>query len=167
LKNNSRIALATSDDQTQFMENTSRILDTIRDAWSWTGVQPAEVVVVNSFGNIIARATDGTYWRVCPEALSCNVIARSPSEYESLWRNEEFQNDWQMQLLLEIAQHKLGPLPKGQCYCLKIPAAVGGKYTQDNIGSISVEELISFSGDLARQIKDLPDGTPVQINFFD
>jgi hypothetical protein len=38
----------------------------------------------------------------------------------------------------------------------------GGAYTADNRYSIRIAEHASFTGDLHRQIRDLPDGTVVK-----
>jgi hypothetical protein len=40
---------------------------------------------------------------------------------------------------------------------------LGGAYDSDNLGTLTLKELIAFSGDVAKQIKDLPDGA--QVNF--
>jgi hypothetical protein len=42
---------------------------------------------------------------------------------------------------------------------------LGGTYDENNIGSISLKELLAFSGSLARQIKDIPDGHEVKIKI--
>jgi hypothetical protein len=73
--------------------------------------------------------------------------------------------DWEMARLVEQARQKLGPLAAGRCYCLKVPAVLGGSYAADNMGTISRSELISFSGDLAEQIRDVPDGSHIKIKF--
>ncbi len=141
------------------------MLDTIRQAWGWIGLEPAEVVASNPFGNLIVRAIDGAFWRICPEELSCNRIAANATELAALFAEEDFQLDWQMSRLVELANHKLGPLPEGTCYCLMRPAVLGGSYDEENFGTISVQELLSFSGDLAEKIKDLPDGATVQFKI--
>ena len=51
------------------------MLNVIEHAWGWIGLEPAEVVEQNLFGNVVVRATDGEVWRICPEELSCAVIA--------------------------------------------------------------------------------------------
>lgn len=141
------------------------MLDTIRKAWGWTGLDPTEVVAVNAFGNLIVRASDGTYWRICPEEWSCEQVARSAEEFTALTNKEEFQTDWEMVRLVELARQKLGPLSEGRCYCLKLPAVIGGRYEAANLGTITLGELISFSGDMAQQIKDVPDGGQVEIEI--
>jgi hypothetical protein len=141
------------------------MLDTIRNAWGWIGLDPTDVVAVNAFGNVIARGTDGNYWRICPEEWSCEVVAGNAHQFAKLMNDDEFQTDWTMSPLVELATQQIGPVSDGRCYCLKIPAVIGGKYEADNIGTISLDELISFSGDMAAQIKDLPDCAQIEINF--
>src|SRR3954447_21773002 len=88
----------------------THVLRTIRESWGWTGLDPAAVTATNAFGNVIVRATDGAYWRVCPEELSCEVVARDDATFRALWASEEFQVDWQMTQLVEIVQTLLGPV---------------------------------------------------------
>jgi hypothetical protein len=149
------------------MQGQLQVLTTIRNAWRWTGLDPSRIEAVNPFGNVIVRAVDGAFWRICPEALSCEVVARSAGEYAALWADGDFQVDWQMERLVHLARSKFGPPADGRCYCLKVPALLGGAYDADNLGVIDLEELIAFVGDIAEQIKDLPDGTQVTINLTD
>jgi hypothetical protein len=141
------------------------MLATIRKAWGWTGLDAAEVVVMNAFGNVIVRATDGVYWRICPENWSCHQVARNAEEFAALFSEEEFRTDWEMSRLVEVARENLGSLNDGQCYCLKVPSVIGGDYKTTNLGTISLDKLIAFSGDMAEQIKDVPDGGQVEIDI--
>ncbi len=65
-----------------------------------------------------------------------------------------------------LAEQTLGPVQEGKCYCLKIPSVIDGKYEPENFGTISLKELISSSGDLAEQIKDVPDGEQIAIELL-
>jgi hypothetical protein len=141
------------------------MLDVIRKAWGWIGLEPVEVVATNAFGNVIVKAAGGAYWRICPEEWSCEQVARHADEFASLAGTEEFRTDWEMASLVELARRALGPLTTGRCYCLKRPAVIGGGYEESNLGTISVDELIAFSGNMAEQIKDLPDGAQVEIEW--
>jgi len=141
------------------------MLDIIRKAWGWIGLDPADVVAENAFGNLIVRAADGAFWRIRPEDLSCEKVAGDRDEFAVLSRREDFLLDWEMTRLVEQARRKLGRLPAGRCYCLKVPAVLGGRYDAANMDTISLAELISFSGDLAEQLKDVPDGTKVRLRI--
>ena len=141
------------------------MIDTLNTAWSWTGLIPAKVIHVNPFGNLVIKATDATYWRICPELLTCGKVADDDAAFSKVWSSQEFQFDWGMAKLVSVAKSKLGQPEDGHCYCLKLSPVLGGTYDENNIGSISLKELLAFSGSLARQIKDIPDGHEVKIKI--
>ena len=72
-----------------------------------------------------------------------------------------------MAALAAHATTNLGKPGKDRCFCLKVPAILGGEYAIANIGVIDLDELISFSGDAASQIKDLPDGAQIRLKLVD
>ena len=133
------------------------------EGWSWLGCTPDEVLHQNSFGNIIFVDTTGRCWRLMPEELKGEVIARGRSELEALMHDASFREDWLMEDFCKVAEAALGKLAPGDSYCLKLPAVFGHPYAAENMGVIATTELIRASGELARQIMDLPDGTPVDV----
>ncbi len=141
------------------------LIEHIERAWGWTGIKPEKVVGDNDFGNLMVRDQQGQYWRICPEDLYCKLIAEDRAALDALVNDEEFQEDWAMVALVEEAQAKVGPLDPGRKYCLKIPGLFGGEYGGNNLASIPLAELIAVSGDIAFQIKDLPDGTPIRFQI--
>ena len=141
------------------------LIEHIERAWGWTGIKPAKVIGENDFGNLMVRDEQGQYWRICPEDLYCRVIAQDRPTLDTLIKDQEFQRDWNMPALVEEALSKVGPLGPGRKYCLKIPGLLGGEYGGDNLASISLVELIVASGDIALQIKDLPDGAQVRFQI--
>jgi hypothetical protein len=142
------------------------MLDTINNAWGWTGLVPAEVIYVNSFGNLIVKATDGAFWRISPEELKCEKIAADFNKLAELWQGEDFRLDWEMTQIVAVAEKKLGRLQQGRCYCFKLSPVVGGKYDATNFGEISLAELIAFSGDFAKQVKDVLAGGQIEIKII-
>jgi len=141
------------------------MLKELNNSWAWRGVDATEIIAQNRFGNLIFRDKRGDYWRLSPEELECKVIANSAADYSKLWLDNAFLTDWNMAPLVEVAESRFGIQPEGLCFCLKIPGVLGGAYASENIGTISVSELVRFSGDIAEQIKDLPDGTHVEFRF--
>jgi hypothetical protein len=145
----------------------SELIHVIREAWNWIGIDPEEVVAENDFGNLIVRATDGQYWRICPEHLSCEIIAESRPHLDAINETQNFRRDWWMKPIVDDAIRLLGPLSPGRKFCLKMPAVLGGSYDPSNFSTLSLLELISFSGETARQVKDLPDGAEVNIKIIE
>lgn len=143
------------------------MIDDIREAWGWIGIDPKEVVAINPFGNLLIRDSADRYWRLCPEDVYCKVVADSTEEFSVLLDDEEFLLDWEMNELFEEARATVGPLKEGYRYCLKIPGILGGTYRGDNLASVPLSEMIGFSGSLAKQVKDLPDGAEIKLEFVD
>jgi hypothetical protein len=139
------------------------LLDAISDGWGWKLGRPVATHGTNAFGNAIVEDADGRFWRIIPEELDCTRIANSPRELEEVKSQPEFSEDWMMQKLVERAQASQGPLPPGRVYCLVIPGVLGGAYSESNIRTITLAELLSCSGYMARQIDGLPDGTNVEL----
>lgn len=142
------------------------MIDTIRNAWGWTGLDPVEVVNVNSFGNLIVKAVGGDYWRICPESLTCEKIADNSNKFTKVWNDKKFRLDWEMSKLVAIAEKKFGALQQGRSYCFKLSPVVGGTYDEANFAEVSLKELIAFSGDFAEQIKNVPDGAQIEIKLI-
>jgi hypothetical protein len=139
------------------------MISEIKSAWSWLGVEPAEILATNAFGNVLFKDADSRFWRLCPEELACTVVAETRSELDQLLGDPNFQVDWEMTRLVTEAHRSLGTPTEGRCYCLKVAAPLGGTYTIENIATISTAELIAFSGYLASQIHDLPDGAKIRL----
>ena len=143
------------------------LLDIINEHWGWTGLKGIEIVGRNEFGNFIVLGEDQAYWRICPEELTCEVVAESQSDYLQLVESEDFQMDWNMTNLVQLARTHLGSLKEGWAYNLVVPATFGGRYDEANIRSVPLEELIGHSGKWALAIKDLPDGAQIELRVID
>lgn len=144
-----------------------QLLDDVRSAWGWVGIEPVELLDENDFGNLILRDVRGHYWRLCPEDLYCEVVASNRDELDRLSKDQEFLGDWCMRDLVDQAFQRLGALAPDRKYCLKIPGVLGGEYGGENLGTISLDELIKASGRIAQQIADLPDGTSIKLSVTD
>ena len=139
------------------------ILQEVTQAWGWTGIKPTEVVTENDFGNLILKDDDDQFWRICPEDAYCEVVAASIDAYNSLIDDDEFVNDWFMDAVVAEATKAAGELEDGEKYHLVISGALNGDYKASNIAKAPFSEVIRKAGELAEKIKDLPDGTKVQL----
>ena len=129
------------------------ILNAVEQYWGWTGIEPERVIAENEFGNLIMQDTSGRFWRLCPEDLYCDPIADDKDEYNELVKDEEFNLDWFMDVMVQKAIEKYGPLADGYKFHLLEPGALGGKYAVFNIRPIEFERIIKFSGELAQKVQ--------------
>lgn len=103
------------------------ILNEIKDAWGWVGIEPQELVIENEFGNLIIKDFSDKFWRLCPEDVYCEIVAESIEEYNALIKNKEFLEDWFMSALVQEAESSLGKLEPGYKYHMVIPGVLGGE----------------------------------------
>ncbi len=143
------------------------LVEEIRLSWGWVGLEPTEIVGENEFGNLIVKDEDGKYWRLCPEDCYCKVIAANRSELDALSSDQEFLRDWYVAALVSLANEQCGPLIEGRKYCLKIPGILGGTYGSDNLATASQIDLVRMSGDIARQIEELPDRAHIKLRVVE
>jgi hypothetical protein len=142
------------------------LLDSIQEGWGWAIGTPVRVVAVNSFGNVLVQNSTGQFFRITPENLEYVFLCDSEDALHKITRESKFAFDWDMKLLRDQAERALGKLTTNECYHLVIPATLGGAYALSNIKKISIGEWLSFSGNVAHQIKDLPDGSHVQFKWI-
>jgi hypothetical protein len=128
-------------------------VDEINDSWGWVGLTAVEVMGENDFGNLIIRAADGKYWRLCPQELRCEPVAGDRDEFDKLSYNQQFLHGWYMTELVTMAREKLGPLASGRKYCMTVPRAFGGEAGGDNFATAPLLDLIRFSGEGARHME--------------
>jgi hypothetical protein len=79
------------------------------------------------------------------------------ADYEVL-TGHPFLHDWQV---------KHGALSIGQRLIPKVPFVLGGEYALENVYSIAAVSGMKTRGNLARQIKDLPDGAQVEFRVIE
>lgn len=128
------------------------ILESVSQYWGWTGIQPEKIIAENEFGNLIMQDVEGRFWRLCPEDLYCDPIADDKDEYNELVKDEEFNLDWFMDVMVQKATEKYGTLPEGKKFHLLEPGALGGKYAVFNIRPMEFDRMIKFSGELAQKV---------------
>lgn len=53
-----------------------------------------------------------------------------------------------------------------QRLCPKIPFVIGGEYVQENFYACNFPQYFEFYADLAKQVHELPDGTPIKLKVL-
>jgi len=139
------------------------LVEVINTHWSWADLTAVRIEALNPFGNLIVEDREGRFWRICPEELSAEIIAASRDDLIALRRSPEFDADWSMSSLVTAAAAELGMPGPEAVFQLVIPAVLGGGYEVGNIRHIAHEQLVAVSGDLGRQIHDLPNGAQVKL----
>ena len=64
---------------------------------------------------------------------------------------------------VEAAKASVGRLRNGWKYYLVILSVLGAAYDVSNIKSVPLVDLIQLSGDIGKQIRDMPNGQHVEL----
>lgn len=142
------------------------VLDALRRTWNWVLPDPVRIVARSPFGNFVVVCADGGLWRVSPEGLRAAKI-RDDSNFSAALEDKEFREDWHFEGVVAAALEHLGAPGEGQCYAFKIWPVMGGGFTPDNMYIATTTEWVAVSGDVGRQIKDLPPGTKITFDTGD
>lgn len=99
--------------------------------------------------------------RFAAETGETTLLAESIEKWADLLLSDyKVETGW---TLAHEWQAKNGQLQFGQRLHPKIPFVLGGKYQLDNLYSGDAVERMLFNGDLASQLKDLPDGAQIRL----
>ncbi|NWJ44709.1 MAG: SMI1/KNR4 family protein [Chloroflexi bacterium] len=108
---------------------------------------------------------DGYVWRFNPETGDSVQISSSLEEWAGLLLSDYeyetgyiFAHEWQNRKGRLLADHRILPL---------VPFVAGGKYELTNFYSENMVAGMKSRANLARQIRDLPNGSPIQIKFLE
>ena len=99
------------------------------------------------------------------ETAETQMVASGVEEWASLiLKDYAFQTGYP---LVHTWQKQHGPLSEGQRLMPKIPFVLGGEFKVENLFEIRAISGMKSRGNLARQIKDLPDGSKIKFEIID
>jgi hypothetical protein len=133
--------------------------------WRWLLPQKFTTWFMNRFGDLFLQTADGKiHWlRLDVGTLTC--VAGSKGQFGEKLEDLDTFADWFLKALVDqlvVSGKTPGP---GQCYgFIKIPM-IGGAYTVENVELSEIGEMYALLGQAFEQMKDLPDGTPVEFIF--
>ena len=136
-------------------------------AWHWLLPEELTVWFANLFGDVFVILEDGSVSMLDIGAGSFERLADSRDQFCELLETPENANIWLMIPLVDSLIASGKSLKRGTCYSFVRSPVLGGDYSVENSMIIPIAEHYGLNAELHHQIKDLPDGTAVRINFTD
>ena len=133
------------------------------DDWRWLLALPVTVWLCNRFAELVLVMEDGTVSYLETSAGAMKKIATSRQDFITKLDEGNNANEWLMIPLVDrcfAAGKVLGPR---QCYGFSTPPVLGGAYDLTNIEVTDLAVYLAVMGQIHRQIKDVPDGTKIQM----
>lgn len=137
--------------------------------WEWRIGTHRLPIMISFIGDAFVQdARDGTVHVLDPAFAELEQVAASPDELAARLADREFVTERLLPELfsdLRDAGKTLGP---GQVFSWRTPPMLGGESTVDNLEATDIAVHFSLTGQLQRQIAELPEGTPIsQIRIED
>jgi hypothetical protein len=131
----------------------------------WGSVLPASFTlwIVNRFGDLIIVLDDRSVHMLDLGSGQLSRLADSRDEFAKLLDIDDNANNWLMIPLVDQLVAAGMILTPERCYGFKVPPVLGGSYDLENVVTVPLIERYSLMADILRQIKDVPDGTPVKL----
>jgi hypothetical protein len=135
--------------------------------WLWLIPDFKQILLISKMGDMFLSANNGHVYWLATDDGSLTKIADSKAEFEQMLTDEANIDNWFLPSLvgkLLVANKYLG---KNEVYSFKKLPIIGGEYSVDNIDPVNISVHFTLTGIIHEQIKDLPDGTKVQIKAVD
>jgi len=142
------------------------IVEAVNEAWDWAGVTATQVIAQSPMGHLVLSDAEDRFFYLDPDGMAVIPLG-SEAEAASHLSSDEAKELWSGGELVAEGLKRFGEPPVGSVFTIKPHAMIEGRYEPENLCVMPLEELIRFTGDVAQQIKDLPDGSQIQFEVTD
>ena len=143
--------------------NTGKLMKT----WAWLTGNDKQPIMVTILGDVFLKDKQGQiFWLNVGEGY-IDKVADSQSSFEEMLLDEELVDEWFLPQLVEEIKASGLELTDGKVYSyLKLPI-LGGHYVAENFKVTDIAVHFQLTGEIHRQIADLPEGTNVNIKVVE
>jgi hypothetical protein len=135
--------------------------------WIWLIGNDKEPIMVSSIGDMFLKDKNGKiYWLNVGEGL-LDSVSENIDEFNLKLKDDSQVDEWFMIGLVQQIKESGLELENGKLYGYKKLPVIGGDYEPENFELTDLEVHFSLTGQIHKQIKDLPDGTKVNFKVID
>jgi len=135
----------------------------LTESWNWLIGTDKKPILMSSIGDLFLADNKGVcYWLNVGEGI-LEKVADSTDEFKAKLKDNEQIDEWFLIGLIEKLKESGLELIDKHLYGYKKLPVLGGEYEPENFELTDIEVHFELSGQIQKQIKDLPDGTKVNI----
>ncbi|WP_379554393.1 hypothetical protein [Qipengyuania sp. DGS5-3] len=142
------------------------LAETINENWGWTGITVERVRAQSPMGHLLISDAEDQFFYLDPDGMAIVPLGGREDAQAHLDEPEANQLWWGGDLVAR-AREILGEPPEGSVFTLTPHAMVAGEYAPENMCILPLEEVVAFSGMVAQQLKDLPEGAQFELKVTD
>lgn len=136
-------------------------------AWEWLLEDELSVSpwLMNQFGDLFFVDEAGTVSWLNVSDGELIEVAKSEEEFVERLEDEDNVEDWFHVAMIDALTEAGKALRAGECFGFKLLPILGGEYAPENVYTTSTERYWTLCGETHEQLKDLPEGTEIDIEF--
>jgi hypothetical protein len=136
--------------------------------WSWFLGDGWTPWLVSAVGDVFLINPAGEITRLDTGIADVETVAPTREAFETTIADPDILADWFLEPVVDELRKQGKVLEPGQCYGFTIlPIFNEGSYGAANRFALGAAEHIRLTGDLHRQLREVPDGATVQIRVSD
>lgn len=135
----------------------------VLEEWEWL-IGPGKIpIVIAASGNAFIRDTNnaGAIHFLDVSASRLARVAATIEEFEDLLAEQAFRDEYFSAEMIANLQRGGLALKPGEIYSFVTPLSLGGEYTSANVEATDIEVHFSMTGQIERQVFDLPAGASI------
>ena len=137
------------------------LVKAVNEGWGWTGLTAARVLAQSPMGHLVLSDAEDKFFYLDPDGMEIIPLG-TEAEAKAHLASDEAKELWSGGALVAEGHKRFGNPPEGSVFTIKPHAMIEGRYEPENLCIMPLDELIRFTGDVAQQIKNLPDGSQIQ-----
>jgi hypothetical protein len=137
----------------------------LRAAWGWCLPETFEPVMASALGDVFFQQGGPEIYWLNTATAEITRVAASREEFLQLLKTEHADH-WFMPHLIEALKTAGKHLQPDQCYTyVVLPIFKEGTFEVGNLNPIPVAEHFGVTGEIHRQLRNLPDGAKVRLTL--
>jgi hypothetical protein len=114
---------------------------------------------------LFLAGANGQIMLLDPGGGDIEVVAESISAFRSLLVDPQHAPNLLQEPVVRAFEEQHGPMAAGHCLSYTQLPVLGGAYSSENRFTLSIGEHAAVTGEMHRQLRDLPDGAKVKVRI--
>lgn len=133
----------------------------VYEDWNWLVNEKIMPLMMTKFGDLFFIKENGKVYFLDTIEGEVKSICNSKEEFVAfINQKENIENYLLSYIIVDLINNNHIPSSK-ECYSFETPPILGGKIEADNVTIMSILVSISITGQIHRQVKDLPEGAAI------
>jgi len=135
----------------------------LTESWEWLIGKDKTPILMTSIGDLFFSDENGKCFWLNVGVGTFEKVAESMGEFNKKLKDADQVDEWFLLGLVERIKASGLRFKEKELYGYKKLPVIGGEYEPHNFESTDIEVHFELSGQIHKQLKDLPDGTEIQI----